>query len=371
MFLNFVPLARNGFENVCDEKIKSMKLRKEVIGNCILYNGDCIDVITSLGNIEADMVFADPPYGMRKKGILNDNLNFDDLLDFNRKWIVPSFDLLKDGGSWYCWGIEEPLMDIYSEILKPLKQNRKITYRNFITWDKTNAQGQKSNLLRSYARSHESCLFVTKGNKTIKYLDSIKCFPKEFLEIRKLLVEELIKAKINNEIIIKLTSQKYVYGHWTASAGWRMITESHWNILKKYCEANNINAFKKSYGEFRQEYENALLEWQQNRTYFDNTHENMTSVWNIPRVSSNSNEYCGHPAQKPIALCSRAIKTSCPPHGTCVDLFMGSGSAGVACQLLARKYIGIEINEKSFDIACKRIEEAVNAKQNELFKEAS
>ncbi|MDR0501857.1 MAG: site-specific DNA-methyltransferase [Treponema sp.] len=328
-----------------------------------LYLGDSLELLPSFKGIEADMLFADPPYGMRKKGILNDNLNFDDLLEFNRKWIVPSFDLLKDGGSWYCWGIEEPLMDIYSEILKPLKQSRKITYRNFITWDKVNTQGQKSNLLRSYPRSHESCLFVTKGNKTIKYLDSIKCFPKEFLKIRKLLVEELKKTNINNEIVIKLTGQKYVYGHWIATSGWRMITENHWNILKKYCETNKIKAFEKSYGEFRQEYENAILEWQQNRTYFDNTHENMTSVWNIPRVSSNSNEYCGHPAQKPIALCSRAIKTSCSPSGTVIYPFMGSGSVGVACLMLGRPYIGIEINKKSFDISCKRIEEAI--KQNE------
>jgi len=342
---------------------------KETIGNCTLYNGDCMEILLSLKNIQADMLFADPPYGMRKQGITNDNLNYDDLLEFNKNWIIPSFDVLKDGGSWYCWGIEEPLMDIYSNILKPIKINREITYRNFITWDKGNAQGLKAKSHRSYPRSNESCLFVTKGNRTIKYMDSTKSFPVAFSKASQLQRNELEKAGINNNTIIELIGKRYTYPHWIATAGFRLISEHHYNILKKYCEINKIKAFEKSYGEFRQEYENAILEWQQNRTYFDNTHENMTNVWNIPSVMNNSSEYCGHPAQKPILLCCRAIKTSCPPDGIVVDPFMGSGSAGVACQLLGRKYIGIEINEKSFDLACKRIEEENS--QGYLFREVA
>jgi len=42
-------------------------------------------------------------------------------------------------------------------------------------------------------------------------------------------------------------------------------------------------------------------------------------------------------------------------HGTVLDPFMGSGTTGVACANLGRKFIGIEIEEKYFDIACERI----------------
>ena len=68
---------------------------------------------------KADMVFTDPPYGMKKEadGVLNDNLNYDDLLEFNKKWIPLTFANTKENGSWYCC-IDEPLMDIYSHILK-------------------------------------------------------------------------------------------------------------------------------------------------------------------------------------------------------------------------------------------------------------
>lgn len=46
------------------------------------------------------------------------------------------------------------------------------------------------------------------------------------------------------------------------------------------------------------------------------------------------------------------------PNDTILDPFMGSGTTGVACVKLGRKFIGIEIEPKYFDIACRRIEAA-------------
>ena len=66
-----------------------------------------------------------------------------------------------------------------------------------------------------------------------------------------------------------------------------------------------------------------------------------------------------HPAQKPLRVmkwCLSLLPNEC---GTILDPFMGSGTTGVACVELGRKFIGIEINEKYFDIACKRIELAM------------
>lgn len=108
------------------------------LGNHRLMCGDSTkeeDVAKLMNGVKADMVFTDPPYGMKKEndGVANDNLNYDDLLEFNKKWIPITFNNLKDNGSWYCWGIDEPLMDIYSNILKPMQKQNKITFRNFIT----------------------------------------------------------------------------------------------------------------------------------------------------------------------------------------------------------------------------------------------
>lgn len=70
-----------------------------------------------------------------------------------------------------------------------------------------------------------------------------------------------------------------------------------------------------------------------------------------------------HPTQKPIELmkwCLSFVKAD-----IILDPFMGSGTTGVACVKLGRKFIGIELEPKYFDIACKRIEQAY--KQPDFF----
>lgn len=62
-----------------------------------------------------------------------------------------------------------------------------------------------------------------------------------------------------------------------------------------------------------------------------------------------------HPHQKPVSLIE-ALLNKLPPDSTVLDPFMGSGTTGVACARLGRKFIGIEIEPRYFDIACKRIE---------------
>ena len=64
-----------------------------------------------------------------------------------------------------------------------------------------------------------------------------------------------------------------------------------------------------------------------------------------------------HPTQKPLALMKWCLEFI-PDAQTILDPFMGSGTTGVACVKLGRKFIGIEIEPKYFDIACRRIEAA-------------
>lgn len=78
-------------------------------------------------------------------------------------------------------------------------------------------------------------------------------------------------------------------------------------------------------------------------------------------------QWSGHPAEFPVALGMWAVTILSQLGETVCDPFMGSGTTGVACIKLGRKFIGIEIEPKYFDIACKRIEEAW--KQPRLFEE--
>ena len=65
----------------------------------------------------------------------------------------------------------------------------------------------------------------------------------------------------------------------------------------------------------------------------------------------------GHPTQKPLRLMEWCLGFL-PDAETILDPFMGSGTTGVACARLGRKFIGIEIDEGYFDIACERIRQA-------------
>ncbi len=74
-----------------------------------------------------------------------------------------------------------------------------------------------------------------------------------------------------------------------------------------------------------------------------------------------------HPTQKPVDVLKWCIEHLPDNATTILDPFMGSGTTGVACVKLGRKFIGIEIEPKYFDIACRRIEQAMA--QPDLFVE--
>jgi len=70
---------------------------------------------------------------------------------------------------------------------------------------------------------------------------------------------------------------------------------------------------------------------------------------------SNGNNDNVHETQKPVALMEYLIKTYTKENELVLDFTMGSGTTGVACKLLNRNFIGIELDKKYFEIAEKRI----------------
>lgn len=76
------------------------------------------------------------------------------------------------------------------------------------------------------------------------------------------------------------------------------------------------------------------------------------------RTEQPNKEQIDHPCPKPIEWMAWLVNRASRPSETILDPFMGSGTTGVACANLGRKFIGIEIEPKYFDIACERIEAA-------------
>jgi len=74
-------------------------------------------------------------------------------------------------------------------------------------------------------------------------------------------------------------------------------------------------------------------------------------------IAATNAERVGHPTQKPLAV-MRWTLSFFPDSQTILDPFAGSGTTGVAAIQLGRKFIGIEREERYFDIACRRIDDA-------------
>ena len=92
-------------------------------------------------------------------------------------------------------------------------------------------------------------------------------------------------------------------------------------------------------------------------------------VWRgICRTVENT-QPIDHPTQKPVALMEWCIEKAGVPAGAlCLDPYMGSGTTGVACLRRGVRFVGIEIDERYFDVACRRVAEA--ARQPSLFDAA-
>lgn len=86
-----------------------------------------------------------------------------------------------------------------------------------------------------------------------------------------------------------------------------------------------------------------------------------TSIWRIPPAV----DLKVHPAMMPLEVAVRCVSLWSDITGEVLDPFMGSGTTGIAALSLNRRFIGIEQDERYFDIACRRIEDA--QRQGSLF----
>ena len=82
--------------------------------------------------------------------------------------------------------------------------------------------------------------------------------------------------------------------------------------------------------------------------------ECVRSVWHGPAPTDRE-----HPTQKPLGLIKWSVLNTVAPGAVCLDPFMGSGTTGVAAVQLGRRFVGIEIDPKYYDIARRRIGDAL------------
>jgi len=140
---------------------------------------------------------------------------------------------------------------------------------------------------------------------------------------------------------------------WFHPTGWHLRSEIVWNRgggmmmnARMFCRFDERILW----------FDRGKHKWNQSATGYG-------TVWNIARAQNKE-----HPVAFPLEIPTRCIGATTDTDDACLDPFMGSGTTGVACMNLGRKFIGVEIEERYFDIACGRITNA--QRQETLFQPA-
>lgn len=81
----------------------------------------------------------------------------------------------------------------------------------------------------------------------------------------------------------------------------------------------------------------------------------MRNMWDIPMTSIREKKFGKHPSQKPIEIIERLIKGCTNKNQKVIDPFSGSGTVPLVCAMFNRKYLGIEMEKKYFNLSLKRL----------------
>ncbi len=341
-----------------------------ILGDHRLLCGDSTkaeDCARLFDGAKATLVHADPPYGMGKEkdGVANDNLYREKLDKFQMEWWKAFRPYVEDNASAYIWGNAADLWRLW--YLGGLSDSERLTMRNEITWDKREqnptmlVSGVPLESRRMYHPT-ERCLFFMLGeqgfnNNADNYWDGWE-------PIRRYLSDQVNKCGWSSKDVNRITGTQMA-GHWITKSQWSLITKEHYDKLKR--EGSKHEAFKREHDDLKREHDDLKREhddlkreWYETRAYFDNTHDNMTDVWEFSRVTGEDRH--GHATPKPVEMVGRAIKSSSQAEDVVAVPFSGTGPEFVAAEKLGRKCYGMELEPKYCDVIVQRWENLTGKK---------
>ena len=278
-----------------------------------LYNGDCLEIMKEIPSKSIDMILCDLPYQVTKN-------KWDIIIPMNDYVIINDEVLEKD--KFYLQQFMKGLTK--KEIDKTWKENKQEGL-----WSHYNRIIKDNGAILLFGQDIFSAQLINSNLKMYKY----KWFwkkdrPSGFLNAKKMPLKDV-------EEILVFYKKCPVYN----PQFWEGIPLH--GMGTKYKEGNLGN---NNYGKFA------------SHTNPSANREGDTKKYPRQVLEFKRPHPPIFPTQKPVDLCEYLIKTYTNEGDLVLDNCMGSGSTGVACKKLNRKFIGIELNSETFNLAKDRIE---------------
>ena len=304
-----------------------------------LFHGDCLIESDNIESGSVDLILTDLPYGNmdtdggRKMGIDG----WDKAIPPKKVYEIAN-RILRKNGKMILFSQEPYTTELINEAIP----NVPFSYRAI--WEKdnfANALGCNKAMVSYY---EDILVFSKLGGLENSGVNANHPLKEVFNEA----LEQSGKTK---RFFIDLVGSSASH-YFTDGIQFRVPTESKFDLIKDYIDIGY------SYDELKaMDLEYRLYETEKH-------YDNYPSTFNLwegnkykPNILKYKKDYDGyHPTQKPILLLEDLIKTFSNEGDLVVDLTMGSGSTGVACINTNRNFIGIELDDKYFDIARERIE---------------
>lgn len=276
-----------------------------------VYCMDCILGMKKIKDNTVDIIIADPPYNIGKNfGNNTDNMSLNDYIFWSKQWITEAFRVLKPTGTMYIYG--------FSEILSHISINININKQRWLIWHYTNKNVPSLNF---WQHSHEAIIACWKD---------IPLFNRD--DIREPYTENFLKnsaGKIRNGTKSRYGKDK----------------QTIYNAHKNGALPRDVISISTLAG-------GASLK---ERAIFCKTCKKLISPKD--RNKHELHDLLIHPTQKPLDLCNKLIKASCPKKSFKVLVpFLGSGSECIATIHNGGEYIGFDINPEYVFLSKKRIE---------------
>ena len=329
---------------------ENVDLNKEIN----LIQGDCLEKMKEIPDKSINLVLIDPPYNINKAD-WDKWKTTDAYIEFMGRVFLECQRVLKDNGSFYFF--HNDFLQIV-ELQNWINKNTKFKFRQLLVWNKRFKEAKNKGFLdgfcevenlRNYQKMAEYCLFYTFQDET--GLDEIMLDINNFKSLRQYSknIQEFIGLKLKeiNKILGHRRAEHFFYH---SSTQWNLCTPEIYQQLIDIFKINECKHFRE-YEDLKQEYEELRQEYESLRYTFNNQklHHSIMNYEVTPKQ--------GHITPKNTDLLEYIIKTSSNKGDAVLDCFMGSGSTAVACINTGRKFIGIEKDEKYFEIACNRIKE--------------